>query len=287
LPDHNERPADALTAAWPALLALARGGVDRASVPPAGAGPLWALYAAVATGRADPAFVIGQLGQSLDGRIATPTGQSRYINGPEGIAHLHRLRALVDAVVVGVGTVIADDPQLTVREVAGPSPARVVIDPRFRLPAGARLLRDGATPVLAVQSDDGPRPPGVEPIRVPRGEDGAIAPAAIIAALAQRGLRRILVEGGAWTVSAFLAARALNRLHLSIAPLVIGSGPIGLNLPPIDALSDALRLKAVTYQLGTDVVFDCALATWSEKQGRGATPGASRSPALSANAERA
>ena len=73
--------------------------------------------------------VIGQLGQSLDGRIATPTGASKYINGKEALAHLHRIRAKVDAVIVGVGTAIADDPQLTTRHVPGPSPVRVVIDP--------------------------------------------------------------------------------------------------------------------------------------------------------------
>src|SRR5215470_8789505 len=89
-------------------------------------------------------MVVGQIGQSLDGRIATPSGHSCYINGPEGIAHLHRLRALVDAVVVGAGTVRADDPQLTVRCVTGPNPVRVVIDPRGTLPAQSRaFIRDG------------------------------------------------------------------------------------------------------------------------------------------------
>ena len=94
------------------------------------------------------AFVIGQLGQSLDGRIATPSGHSKYISGPEALRHLHQLRALVDAVVVGVQTVIADDPQLTVRHVAGRSPARVVIDPEGRMPRNARLLADDGVPVL-------------------------------------------------------------------------------------------------------------------------------------------
>ena len=87
-------------------------------------------------------MVVGQFGQSIDGRIATVTGHSKYINGTAGLAHLHRLRALVDAVVVGIGTAVADDPQLTVRRVAGPSPARVVIDPSGRLPATARLLAE-------------------------------------------------------------------------------------------------------------------------------------------------
>ena len=254
-PTENQDPAaSALHKVWPSLVNLAAG--DGGQAPAPDNCPLWSLYAPVALGRAEPAFVIGQLGQSLDGRVATATGKSRYINGPEAIRHLHRLRALVDAVVVGIGTVIADNPQLNVREVEGPCPARVVIDPNFRLPASARMNCDGAEPIFAIQCDARARPDGVTPIVVER--DGAcIAPQAIIAALAERGFKRILIEGGAATVSAFLAAGALHRLHLSIAPLVIGSGPIGINLPPIDELDGALRPHTVTHHLGDDVVFDC------------------------------
>jgi diaminohydroxyphosphoribosylaminopyrimidine deaminase/5-amino-6-(5-phosphoribosylamino)uracil reductase len=243
---------------WPLLIELAAG---REIEAPAElrTSKAWSLYGPVATGRADPAFVIGQLGQSLDGRVATATGKSRYINGPEAIRHLHRLRALVDAVVVGVGTVIADDPQLNVREVEGTCPARVVIDPNYRLPAEARMSCDDG-PIFAVQSDTRSRPSGVTPIVVPR-TGSVIAPGDIIAALAERGFKRILIEGGAATVSAFLAAGALHRLHLSIAPVIIGSGPIGLNLPPIDELDGAIRPHAVTHAMGDDILFDCALQT--------------------------
>jgi riboflavin-specific deaminase-like protein len=258
-PSPENQTSDALNSAWPWLVDLAAGR-SRGATPDPQACPLWRLYAPVAEGRADGPFVIGQLGQSLDGRVATATGKSRYINGPEAIRHLHRLRALVDAVVVGVGTVIADDPQLSVREVEGPCPARVVIDPNFRLPDCARMLGDGASPVYAIQADGRARGQGVEPIVVERSEEG-IAPSAIVVALAARGFRRILIEGGASTVSTFLAAGALHRLHLSIAPMLIGSGPVGINLPPIDELDGALRPTTLTHQLGEDVVFDCAFAT--------------------------
>ena len=100
-------------------------------------GPLRAL-------RVDDIMAIGQLGQSLDGRVATPTGHSHYINGPAGLNHLHRLRALVDAVVVGIGTAVADDPQLTVRRVSGPQPVRVVIDPKGGCPGAP-----GCSPTMA------------------------------------------------------------------------------------------------------------------------------------------
>jgi riboflavin biosynthesis pyrimidine reductase len=132
----------------------------------------------------------------------------------------------------------------------------VVIDPNFRLPAEARMTCDGDAPIFAIQSEARARPAGVTPIVIPRTGAG-IAPADIVAALAERGCKRILIEGGAATVSAFLAAGALHRLHLSIAPIVIGSGPVGVNLPAIDGLEDALRPLTVTHHLGEDVVFDC------------------------------
>src|SRR4051812_24573447 len=108
-------------------------------------------------GAVDDLVVVGQIGQSIDGRIATVTGHSKYINGPAGLAHLHRLRALVDGVLVGIGTAVADDPQLTVRRVAGPSPARIVLDPRGRLPPDARVLTADGTRRIVVTAE-GVRP---------------------------------------------------------------------------------------------------------------------------------
>ena len=224
--------------------------------------PPWEdLFGPLRTGKADGVVAVGQIGQSLDGRIATPTGHSHYINGPAGLAHLHRLRALVDAVVVGVGTAIADDPQLTVRRVAGPNPARVVLDPKGRLPATARLLAaDGVRRLIVTAAGSKAAvPPGVEHVVLPR-VDGQIAPAAILAALAERGLRRILIEGGANTVSRFLAARCLDRLHVVVAPIILGSGPAGLTLPPIERADQALRAPVRMHQLGDEVLFDCDLS---------------------------
>jgi diaminohydroxyphosphoribosylaminopyrimidine deaminase / 5-amino-6-(5-phosphoribosylamino)uracil reductase len=218
----------------------------------------WNLYAPVAAGNGARPFVIGQLGQSLDGRIATATGSSRYINCPEAILHLHRLRALVDAVIVGIGTVLADDPQLTVRKVPGRDPARVVIDPNGRLPPDARVLAEDGCPVFVVQSYPWPRPAWITSVTIP-GEGGQIAPVRIVEALAAHGVRRLLVEGGAGTVSSFLAAGAIDRLHLSVAPIIIGSGPIGISLPPIDPIDHALRPRTVIHQLGRDVLFDCEI----------------------------
>jgi diaminohydroxyphosphoribosylaminopyrimidine deaminase/5-amino-6-(5-phosphoribosylamino)uracil reductase len=206
-------------------------------------------------------MVVGQLGQSLDGRVATETGHSHYINGPEALAHLHRLRALVDAVVIGIGTALADDPQLTVRRVPGPQPARVVIDARGRLSSSARLLAPDGVRRLVI-AGTGARPPlpsDIEIVALPRA-DGHIAPQAILAALAERGLRRILIEGGADTVSRFLAARCLDRLHLMVAPIILGSGRTGFTLPPIDRVDEAILTPMRMHRLGDDVLFDCDLS---------------------------
>jgi riboflavin-specific deaminase-like protein len=204
--------------------------------------------------------IVGQIGQSLDGRIATPSGQSSYINGPEGIAHLHRLRAVVDAVVVGAGTVRADNPQLTVREVSGPSPARVVIDPRGTLPVDARAFAaDGIHRIVITRHETCANAPAdVELIALP-DSGGRIEPRAMLDALRERGFRRILIEGGAQTVSSFLSAGCLDRLHVVVAPMILGSGIAGLDLPPIADMSGAMRVPVRVHALGTDVLFDCDL----------------------------
>lgn len=186
-------------------------------------------------------LVIGQLGQSLDGRIATPTGASKYINGREALRHLHRLRARVDAVVIGVGTAIADDPRLTTRHVTGANPVRVVIDPSGRLPPGLSMLGDGAAPVICVTRPDVAVPAGAEALSLAARPSGLIPPDSIVAALAARGLSRLLVEGGAATLARFLDAGAVDELHLMVAPIVLGSGKTGLNLAPIETLDQAMR----------------------------------------------
>jgi diaminohydroxyphosphoribosylaminopyrimidine deaminase / 5-amino-6-(5-phosphoribosylamino)uracil reductase len=223
--------------------------------------PWQEIFGPLRQGIKDNLVVVGQFGQSIDARIATPTGHSHYINGTAGLAHLHRLRALVDAVVVGIGTAVADDPQLTVRHVAGPSPARVVIDPSGRLPATARLLTDdGIKRIVITRTETKTQlPAGVEHLVLPSPR-GQLAPDAILAALAERGFHRILIEGGADTVSRFLAAGCLDRLHVVIAPIILGAGRTSLSLAPIARVEEAMRVPMQIHKLGEEVLLDCDLS---------------------------
>jgi diaminohydroxyphosphoribosylaminopyrimidine deaminase/5-amino-6-(5-phosphoribosylamino)uracil reductase len=222
----------------------------------------WAdLFGPLRKGAVDDLLVIGQIGQSLDGRIATESGHSKFVNGPAGLVHLHRLRTLVDAVVVGVGTAVADDPQLNVRRVAGPHPARVVIDPKGRLRADARLFADDGVRrlVITAQGSCCAPPSGVEIVALP-AVDGQIAPAAILSALAGCGIKRMLIEGGANTVSRFLVAGCLDRLHVMVAPIILGSGGPGLMLPALERADQAPRMPVRVHRIEDDVLFDCDLS---------------------------
>ncbi|MCR9174695.1 MAG: RibD family protein [Alphaproteobacteria bacterium] len=197
---------------------------------------------------ADRPMAIGQIGQTLDGRVATVSGHSHYVNGEGALDHLHRLRALVDAVLIGGATLAMDDPLLTTRRVTGPNPVRVVLDPSGRALEDRKLFTDGQAPTLVV----GPYAPG----RSERLDCGA-SPDRILAALRERGLRSVLIEGGPRTLSAFLRAGALDRLHLLMAPKILGSGKPGILLPEAATMASALTPQVSTYPVGDDLLFDC------------------------------
>lgn len=220
------------------------------------------VFAKFRRGTTDRPFIVAQLGQSLDGRIATRTGDSRYIGADPSLCHLHRIRAHVDAVLVGIGTVLADDPQLTVRRCAGRNPARIVIDGKGRLPPGARCLEgaDGARRI--VFRPEGAAfpalPEGVEIVTLPANAAGHFDLAEIARELARLGFEKVLIEGGARIISQAIDAGLVDRLHLMVSAVIIGSGQAGLDLAPIDLVKDALRPAVTVTSLGEgDVLFDC------------------------------
>jgi diaminohydroxyphosphoribosylaminopyrimidine deaminase / 5-amino-6-(5-phosphoribosylamino)uracil reductase len=244
---------DVTNAVWSGLLSLRDGAGSRPDM--LADDPAFRLYAPLAA-REAKGYLLSQVGQSLDGRVATPSGDARDVSGADGIRHLHRCRALADAVVVGIGTVISDDPSLTVRAVEGPNPRRVVIDPNGRLPAKAKMLSDRHPPPLIVQGENGPARNGLETIEVPK-EGPTLSPHAIRRELAERGLSNILLEGGGTTIAIFLGAGCVDRLHVTVSPMIIGAGPSGLRLPEIERLSEAMRPETAVYDIGSDVLFDC------------------------------
>ena len=215
--------------------------------------------------------VVGHLGQSLDGFIATGCGDSFYVTGPENIRHLHRMRALSDGVLVGTETAACDDPRLTTRLVAGDNPVRVILDRRRRLPPGLRIFTDGAAETLLCCDRElvhpGQERQGQARVLGIPGRAGRLDLRALMEALVERGLRRLFVEGGGALVSAFLSQGLLDRLQLTVAPLVIGTGRPGLRVPAPDRLVDARRPPVRLFRMGSDLLYDLDLRPPAESQG--------------------
>jgi riboflavin-specific deaminase-like protein len=207
-------------------------------------------------------FVVAQLGQSLDGRIATPSGESRGLGGAPSIDHLHALRARVEAVLVGIGTVLADDPQLNVRRCAGANPARVVLDARGKVSPHARCLNgeDGARRIVFRAPEHATAlGAGVETV-VLAAPEGRFDLAEVLRALSARGIGSVLIEGGACIVSRAIELGLVDRLHLMVSPVILGAGRTGLEFAALSCLGDARRPRTDVIPLGQgDVLFDCEL----------------------------
>jgi 3,4-dihydroxy 2-butanone 4-phosphate synthase/GTP cyclohydrolase II len=210
--------------------------------------------------RATRPGVVVKLAQSLDGRIATAGGDSKWISGEPERRVSHALRAACDAVVVGVGTVVADDPQLTVRAVPGASPIRVVVDSRLRLPHDARLLTDdGLTVVLTTERSDPDTRIALRNlgagVEVVADDAGRVDLHAGLARLRELGMETVLVEGGATLVTSLIAAGLVDRLIVAVAPIVIGAGIDGVGDLGIDRVSNAFALENRTVTaVGDDVL---------------------------------
>ncbi len=202
--------------------------------------------------------------QTLDGRIATRTGHSQWISGPETLKFAHSLRAEHQAVLVGVGTVLADNPQLTVRLVPGRSPFRVVVDSTLRTPLEARLVTDGTIPTLLATIErasetrqDAFRQAGVEVLTIAEDGAGRVSLPALFAALSERGIASVLVEGGSGIITSLLCEQLVDRLIICIAPKIVGAGIEAVGDLGIRHMGDALRLTGVRIErMGDELVVE-------------------------------
>lgn len=211
---------------------------------------------------------------TLDGRTATATGDSRWITGERARREAHRLRDRHDAVLVGVGTVLADDPRLTVRWIRGVDPLRIVLDPALRIPSDARLLTtDSRLPALIAHAPDAPaervralQQAGAELVEVPRAERG-LELASALRLLGERGVVRLLVEGGATVHGALLEAGLADAAAIFVAPRILGD-PTATPLAAagtVERVSEAWHMREPRVRrLGPDVLFAGALAKGEE-----------------------
>jgi diaminohydroxyphosphoribosylaminopyrimidine deaminase / 5-amino-6-(5-phosphoribosylamino)uracil reductase len=221
------------------------------------------LYLPICGATPSRPITIGHLGQSLDGFIATRTGDSQFVTGYENMVHMHRLRALCDAVVVGAGTVAADDPQLTTRLVDGPNALRVILDPQRRLAPTARVFTDAGAPTLyacaSAEVRSGETHVGTATMLALEAPDGEPRLSELLAALRARGCARVFVEGGGVTVSTLLDCSLLDRLQIAVAPVLIGDGRPGIRMPPPTHLRDCRRPAYRVFRMGGDLLYDCDL----------------------------
>lgn len=210
-------------------------------------------------------FVTLKFAQTIDGRIATATGHSRWISSPASLKYAHRLRSSHDAILVGIGTVMQDDPELTVRLVRGRNPLRVVVDPRLRIPMDARVLKDqdkAGTIIIATSSDDEEklnhiREMGVEIICADADAQGRVDIEKLLSMLGERGISSLLVEGGASVITTFIKKRLVDRLLIVVAPKFVGKGIEAIGDLGIKSMEDARLVSCVkVHKKGDDLIID-------------------------------
>lgn len=200
-----------------------------------------------------------KLALSLDGRIATRTGASKWVTGPDARAKVHLLRARHDAVAVGIGTAIADDPRLTVRDYAGPSPTRVVFDTKLRLPLDGHLAKTAQeTRTIVLCGEDAPaheeeelRGMGVTVLRAEKSAEGRVDVSQALTLLGEQGIVSMMVEGGAELAGSFLAGELADDLHAFVAPILLGprGRPGAVDWAGPDTTQQAPRIAKPSWEL--------------------------------------
>ena len=195
-------------------------------------------------------FYIGQIGQSLDGKIALLNGNSHYINDKNSISYLHSLRSICDAVIVGVNTIRKDDPLLTTRAIKGPNPQRIIIDPSLKLTNKYKVFKDGMPNIIFTHSKLNKKFNNTQIYKLPERNFTNL----IYQNINRLGYKLVLVEGGSKTISKFLENRLLNIMQFIIAPTIIGSGINSINIEPITNLKNVIRTKNNIFKFGKEII---------------------------------
>ena len=195
-------------------------------------------------------FYIGQIGQSLDGKIALLNGNSHYINDKNSISYLHSLRSICDAVVVGVNTIRKDDPLLTTRAIKGPNPQRIIIDPSLKLTNKYKVFKDGMPNIIFTHSKLNKKFNNTQIYQLPERNFTNL----IYQNINRLGYKFVLVEGGSKTISKFLENKLLNIMQFIIAPTIIGSGINSINIEPITNLKNVIRTKNNIFKFGKEII---------------------------------
>ena len=195
-------------------------------------------------------FYIGQIGQSLDGKIALLNGKSHYINDRNSISYLHSLRSICDAVVVGVNTIRKDDPLLTTRAIKGLNPQRIIIDPSLKLTNKYQVFKDGMPNIIFTHSKINKKFNNTQIYKLPERNFTNL----IYQNINRLGYNLVLVEGGSKTISKFLENKLLNYMQFIIVPTIIGSGINSINIEPITNLKNVIRTKNNIYKFGKEII---------------------------------
>ena len=193
---------------------------------------------------------IGQIGQSLDGKIALNNGNSHYINEKESIIYLHCLRSISDGVLVGVNTIIKDNPFLTTRKIKGNNPIRLIIDPSLKLTNRYNIFKDNNKNIIFTNSSKEKKLKNTSIVKFPKKNFTL----SIFKYLRKTSLKTILIEGGPTTLSHFIEHKLINYMQFIISPTIIGSGIDSLKLKPITNLKNAIRVKNTMNKLGKEII---------------------------------
>lgn len=210
-------------------------------------------------------FITAKVAQSLDGRIASSTGHSQWISCDASLRFAHRLRSTHDGLMVGIGTIVQDDPQLTVRLTKGANPSRIIVDSKLKIPIEAKVFTNGdpqKTIVATTKRIDDAKVARVESMGakilvIDEDEEGHVDLRELLHKLGEMQICSVLVEGGARLLTSFLRARLVDKFVIAIAPKIIGKGIEAVGNLGIEDVSKAIKFSEVkTRKVGTDFIFE-------------------------------